>query len=150
MPIMNCKGCGKCCFSEMTKSAHTNKVFLNEIEDPNKRDQISNKVILSVQEIKNFYNYGFGYFLKFTDIYGNDKETEGLVIIRNLPKLVDNKWIIACAFFDPKTKKCRIHNTLLYPTICKIYPYSCLLKKVVPLCEPSRIDKISKLGLSKV
>ena len=147
---MNCDECGKCCFSEMPKSASENKVFLDEIEDPNKRDEISNKIRLLGHEIKNFYDYSFGYFLKFTRIAGNDKETNGVIIIRTLPKLVDNKWVMACPFFDPKTKKCRIYNTVLYPTICKIYPYSHLVKKIKPLCEPSRIGKISKSELSKI
>lgn len=148
---INCENCGKCCFSEIPKSSFLkDKVFFDEIEDPTSRDSISNKVVLLGREIKNFYDYGFGYFLKFSMIAGNDKKTEGIVILKTLPKFIDGRWFMTCSFFDPKIKKCRIYNTLLYPTACKIYPFNLLIKEIDPLCEPSKIPNLLQNEMIKI
>lgn len=149
---INCDGCCKCCHSKITKSFYyEDKAFIQDIEDPNSRDEISNKVMLLAYEIKNFYDYGFGRFLKFSQIIGDENKTSATVMIKTFPKFIDNQWVMACSFLDSHSKKCRIHNTLLYPTICKIYPHILIFEKIHPLCNKDNVPtEIPQSEITKI
>jgi Fe-S-cluster containining protein len=60
--------------------------------------------------------------------------------VRKLPKPVapfdaDASWLPACAFLDPETLQCRIHDTDAYPEECAEYPGHNLALDVDAECE---------------
>ncbi|AHG02520.1 hypothetical protein HALDL1_01885 [Halobacterium sp. DL1] len=60
--------------------------------------------------------------------------------LRTVPKPVgpfdtDPRWLPTCAFLDPETLQCRIHDTPEYPTECATYPGHHLALDVETECE---------------
>jgi len=134
---VNCEGCGKCCYSEIPDAYYTDKAFLEGEET--KTQVRSNRVYLTHAEVKKFWDAGLGNALDFGLVAEEGRETSFFVTIKNLPKMIDSKWYLACPMFDPVNKKCRIHNTTIYPSACKNYPFDLLVQSIPPLCDRSRL-----------
>lgn len=148
---VNCNGCGKCCFSEIPSSFYKNKAF-TELKTPNEIDDRSNRVVLTKKEIKTFWDWGLGDALKISLLAGKENVTDITMALRNFPKKIGDKWYLACSFFDPLIKKCRIHdNTELLPSLCKVYPFNLISFGIKPLCDDNKIfGELDKEQIKKI
>ena len=94
-----------------------------------------NLVILTHDEVKNFWLEGFGSFLFVARIYKDKDKTAIKIGIRNFLKESDGMQYAVCPFLEFLNKRCRVYKTGLYPLNCESYPYINLLYKKPALCE---------------
>ncbi|KTG29325.1 YkgJ family cysteine cluster protein [Haloferax profundi] len=137
---VDCEGCAGCCIDWRPVSPIP---LDHERRGPHAPlDDTYNLVPLTRDEIRNFVDAGFGDVLtprlwevspgEGIEIDGTHVATIGgnpafFVGMRKPPKPVapfglDRTWLRACAFLDPETLQCRIHDTDLYPAECSEYP----------------------------
>ena len=116
---LNCENCARCCYS---KKPGTENLILHKPEEHRE-----NLVILTHDEVKNFWHEGFGSLLFVSRLYREKDKTVIKIGIANFLKMIDGEWWAVCPFLDPSTKKCRIYKTELSPLYCKSYPYINLL-----------------------
>lgn len=143
---VNCDNCGKCCIGEIPKDWGIGKLR----ESTNMEDVSgTNRVSLSLDEIKKFCNESLCGAMEILGVVKPDPKKFGYETsrkvtylyygLRTYPKKIDGDWKLACVFFDPKLKKCRIHNSELYPLLCKVYPFATFYKDEKPICKPELV-----------
>ncbi|WP_410766037.1 YkgJ family cysteine cluster protein [Haloferax sp. DFSO60] len=136
---VDCEGCAGCCIDWRPVSS----VELDhERRGPRAPlDDTYNLVPLTRDEIRNFVNAGYGDVLTprlwraekggveidGVEVAAIDGKPAFFVGFRKPPKPVapfglDETWLRACAFLDPETLQCRIHDSDLYPDECAEYP----------------------------
>ncbi|ELZ95190.1 hypothetical protein C440_08937 [Haloferax mucosum ATCC BAA-1512] len=118
-------------------------------------DDTYNLVPLTRDEIRNFVDAGFGDVLTprlWEAPPGEGVEIGGVEVaaiagrpaffvgMRKPPKPVgpfglERTWLRSCAFLDPETLQCRIHDTDLYPDECAEYPGHNLVLEQKTECE---------------
>ncbi|WP_411965000.1 YkgJ family cysteine cluster protein [Haloferax sp. YSMS24] len=137
---VDCEGCAGCCIDwrpvSPTQLDHERRGPRSPLDDT------YNLVPLTRDEIRDFVDAGLGDVLtprlwevpagEGVDIDGVEVATIGgnpafFVGMRKPPKPVapfglERTWLRACAFLDPGTLQCRIHDTDLYPDECAEYP----------------------------
>lgn len=135
---VNCEGCAGCCIDWR---AIAPAVSNHERRGPRKPlDDTYNLVPLAREDVRSFLDAGLADALtprlwedeSGVEIDGVELATiEGkpvfFVGIRKPPKPVapfdtDALWLPTCAFLDPETLQCRIHETDVYPEECAEYP----------------------------
>lgn len=136
---VNCEGCAGCCTDWRPLRAPDDR----EREGRYRAlDDAYHLVPLARDEIRGFVEAGLGDALvprlfaaegdrtatvDGREVAGIDGRPAFLVGIRKLPNSVapfggGRVWLDACAFLDPDTLKCRIHDTDHYPDRCRTYP----------------------------
>jgi Fe-S-cluster containining protein len=156
---VNCEGCAGCCVDWRALSATPDDHERVGPERP--LDDVYNLVPLTRDEVRDFVAAGFGDALtpRLWEHEPDDAKPERSVTIdgfdvaaiagrpaffvglRKPPKPVapvgvdDAHWLPACAFLDPETLQCRIHDDDLYPDECATYPGRNLLMAVESVCE---------------
>ncbi len=151
---INCEGCGKCCYSENMSDFNMEKVAYY-YEDPKRPKERENIVTLSKPEVKLFWENFMWLALEIKRIMiASDNEILPFIALKNFPKKIDGKWVSACSFLDPKTKRCRLYKTKLLPEDCKKYPYNIINNKMRSLCDNERLignltEAQKKIGLGK-
>jgi Fe-S-cluster containining protein len=136
---VNCEGCAGCCIDWRPLGAPDDR----EREGRYRAlDDACHLVPLARDEIRGFVEAGLGDALvprlfaaegdrtatvDGREVAGIDGRPAFLVGIRTLPKPVapfdgGRVWLDACAFLDPDTQKCRIHDTDRHPDRCRTYP----------------------------
>ncbi|KAB1197623.1 MULTISPECIES: YkgJ family cysteine cluster protein [Haloferax] len=137
---VDCEGCAGCCIDWRPVSPVS---LDHERRGPRAPlDDTYNLVPLTRDEVRNFVEAGLGDVLtprlwevpsgEGVEIDGVEVATIGgnpafFVGMRKPPKPVapfglERTWLRACAFLDPETLQCRIHDTELYPNECAEYP----------------------------
>ncbi|SHH46658.1 YkgJ family cysteine cluster protein [Halobaculum gomorrense] len=154
---VNCEGCAGCCLDWRPLGAPDDR----EREGRYRAlDDAYNLVPLARDEIRGFVDGGLGDALVprlfaadgdrtatvgGREVAGVDGRPAFLVGIRKLPKPVapfdgERVWLDACAFLDPDTLKCRIHDTDRYPERCRTYPGHNLELDAETECE--RVERV--------
>ncbi|MFC6786622.1 YkgJ family cysteine cluster protein [Halobaculum halobium] len=154
---VNCEGCAGCCLDWRPLGAPDDR----EREGRYRAlDDAYHLVALSRDEIRGFVEAGLGDALvprlfaadgdRTAVVDGHEVAGVGgrpafLVGIRKLPKPVapfdgDRVWLEACAFLDPSTLKCRIHDSDRYPDRCRTYPGHNLELDAETECE--RVERV--------
>jgi len=154
---VNCEGCAGCCLDWRPLGAPDDR----EREGRYRAlDDAYHLVPLSRDEIREFVDSGLGDALvprvfaaegdRTATIDGHEVAAIGgrpafLVGIRKLPKPVapfdgDRVWLDTCAFLDPGSLKCRIHDTDRYPDRCRTYPGHNLELDAETECE--RVERV--------
>jgi len=148
---VDCEGCAGCCIDWRP---------LTDADIDHERrgshqplDGTTNLVPLTRDEVRAFVDRGHGDALTprlFTDGDGVTIDGHSLAAIdgrpvfyvglRKPPKPVapfdaDPTWLDTCAFLDPTTLQCRIHDDDLYPETCGTYPGENLTLDVDTECE---------------
>lgn len=151
---VDCEGCAGCCVDWRA---------LTDLPDPEhagSREPIGdayNLVPLEVDELRSFVDAGLAdaltpHLFRVPDADGTvDIDGEPLAAIddkpvfyvglRNVPKPVaaagsdEAIWLPTCAFLDPTTLQCRIHDDDLYPNACAAYPGANLQLDQATECE---------------
>jgi Fe-S-cluster containining protein len=151
---VNCEGCGACCLD--WRPIGPASLDRERLSDRPPLDENYHLVPLLRDEIRDFVDADYGDALSpRLFLAGDDDETvtvdgydlaamDGrpvfLVGIRKLPKPVspfgvDPVWLDTCAFLDPTTLQCRIHDSDHYPRTCATYPAHNLLLGKETECE---------------
>ncbi|MFC4359687.1 YkgJ family cysteine cluster protein [Halobium salinum] len=141
---VNCAGCAGCCVDWRPLAPDAPNHERRDGRVP--LDDAYNLVPLLRDEVRDYVDAGFGDALtprlwrvpatnadaSATTIDGHrvaavDGRPVFFVGLRKPPKPVgpfgtDARWLDACAFLDPETLKCRIHEDELYPETCGVYP----------------------------
>ncbi|UIO99710.1 YkgJ family cysteine cluster protein [Halobaculum sp. CBA1158] len=154
---VNCEGCAGCCIDWRPLGAPDDR----EREGRYRAlDDAYNLVALSRDEIREFVADGLGDALvprlfaaegdHTVTVDGHEVAAVGgrpafLVGLRKTPKPVapfdgERVWLDACAFLDPTTLKCRIHETDRYPRRCHTYPGHNLELDAETECE--RVERV--------
>ncbi|QZP36298.1 YkgJ family cysteine cluster protein [Halobaculum magnesiiphilum] len=154
---VNCEGCAGCCLDWRPLGAPDDR----EREGRYRAlDDAYHLVPLSRDEIRGFVDSGLGDALvprlfaadgdRATTVDGHevagvDGRPAFLVGIRKPPKPVapfegERVWLDACAFLDPDTLKCRLHDTDRYPDRCRTYPGHNLELDADTECE--RVERV--------
>ncbi|MFT4884057.1 MAG: hypothetical protein ACI8U4_001570 [Natronomonas sp.] len=153
---VNCEGCAGCCIDWREIAPSSVSLDHERRGGPVPIDDTYNLVPLSSDEVRQFLRDGFGDVLTprpFVDPDGDSAVTvdghqlaaiDGrpafLVGLRKTPKPVgpfglDPEWLPSCAFLDPETLQCRIHDDERYPDACGTYPADNLALDAETECE---------------
>ncbi|GGM59089.1 Fe-S-cluster containining protein [Halarchaeum rubridurum] len=151
---VNCEGCAGCCLDW--------RPLVDAPADHERRgarpplDDTYNLVPLTRSDVRAFVDAGYGDALTprlWTPAAGDDSVTVDdtalaaigdrpvfFVGLRKLPKPVapfdgDARWLPACAFLDPESLQCRIHDSECYPEECEDYPGHNLALDAETECE---------------
>lgn len=153
---VDCEGCAGCCLDW--------RALAPEIDDPERAgprkpiDDAYNLVPLTGEEVRAFVDAGYGDALTprlwrvVDDTATNSVSVDGYPLaafegrpvfyigLRKPPKPVapfdrDPTWLPTCAFLDPTTLQCRIHDDDLYPASCAAYPGHNLMLEQETECE---------------
>ncbi|WP_435155699.1 YkgJ family cysteine cluster protein [Haladaptatus sp. DFWS20] len=135
---VNCEGCAGCCI-DWRAIAPT--VSSHERRGPRKPlDDAYNLVPLTREDVRSFLDAGLADALTprlWEDESGVEIDGVELAAIEGKPVFfvgirkplkpvapfdTDASWLPTCAFLDPKTLQCRIHETDVYPEECAEYP----------------------------
>jgi hypothetical protein len=149
---VDCEGCAGCCvdWRPLTEGEHD-----HERRGPHEPlDDVYNLVPLERDEVRAFVDAGYGDAMTprlWTVEEGGvavdgyrlaaiDGKPTFYVGLRKPPKPVGPfgtapRWLSTCAFLDPETLQCRIHDDDLYPTECAEYPGHNLRLDVETECE---------------
>ncbi|WP_323677741.1 YkgJ family cysteine cluster protein [Halorubellus sp. PRR65] len=160
---VNCEGCAGCCVDWRSLSATPDDHERVGPERP--LDDVYNLVPLTRDEVRDFVTAGFADALaprlwERTPAAGDAGEASDrsvrvdgfdvaavagrpafFVGLRKPPKPVapvgadETSWLPTCAFLDPETLQCRVHDDELYPDECATYPGRNLLMDVESVCE---------------
>ncbi|MFC7070420.1 YkgJ family cysteine cluster protein [Halobaculum lipolyticum] len=154
---VNCEGCAGCCLDWRPLDAPGDR----EREGRYRAlDDTYHLVPLSREGIRGFLDDGLGDALVprlFASDGARTVELDGhrvaaidgrpafLVGLRKTPKPVapfggDRVWLDACAFLDPDTLRCRVHDTERYPDRCRTYPGHNLELDAETECE--RVERV--------
>jgi Fe-S-cluster containining protein len=155
---VNCEGCAGCCIDWRSL---TEADIDHERRGPYEPlDDTYNLVPLSRDDVWDFLKAGYGDALTprlwRTDA-GSSVAVGGVdlaavagrpaffVGLRKGPKPVapfdsDPQWLPSCAFLDPETLQCRVHDTDQYPETCGAYPGENLALDVETECE--RVERV--------
>lgn len=138
---VNCEGCAGCCID--WRPVGPPSLDRERLAQRPPLDDNYHLVPLLRDEVRDFVAAGYGDALAprlFHPGDGDDAVTvddhdlaaiDGrpvfLVGLRKLPKPVapfglEPAWLDACAFLDPATLQCRLHDGPLYPRTCSVYP----------------------------
>lgn len=138
---VNCEGCAGCCID--WRPIGPPSLDRERLSDRPPVDDNYHLVPLLRDEVRDFVDAGYGdalaprLFLAREDddavtvdgydLAAIDGRPVFLVGLRKLPKPVapfgvDPVWLDTCAFLDPTTLQCRIHDTDHYPRTCSTYP----------------------------
>ena len=151
---LNCEGCAGCCIDWRPLASAPSD---HERRGPGEPlDDAYNLVPLTRDEVARFVERGLGDALT-PRLWRVDEETPGVVVdgiriaavagrpvffvgLRKAPKPVapfgrDRRWLRTCAFLDPETLQCRIHEADTYPAECAAYPSYNLDLGVETECE---------------
>lgn len=150
---VDCEGCAGCCIDWRPL---TDRDIDHERAGSNEAlDDTYNLVPLGREEIRGFVEAGYGDALR-PRLWraGDDRSVtlDGIAVaaidgrpvffvgLRKPPKPVapfdrPTTWLRSCAFLDPTTLQCRIHDDDLYPDTCSTYPGENLLLGVETECE---------------
>ncbi|MFC7204999.1 YkgJ family cysteine cluster protein [Haloferax namakaokahaiae] len=154
---VDCEGCAGCCIDWRPVSPVP---LDHERRGPRAPlDDTYNLVPLTRDEIRNFVNAGYGDVLtpRLWHASEGGVEIDGVGVaaidgkpaffvgFRKPPKPVapfglDPTWLRACAFLDPETLQCRIHDSDLYPDECREYPGHNLALEQDTEC--SRVERV--------
>lgn len=152
---VDCEGCAGCCIDWRPLAAVPSD---HERRGPRRPiDDVYNLVPLTRDEVRDFLEAGYGDALTprlWTtddpdalsvtvaghDLAAVDGKPAFFVGLRKAPKPVapfgqDAHWLPTCAFLDPATLQCRIHEDDLYPGECSDYPGRNLALDVETECE---------------
>jgi len=136
---VNCEGCAGCCLDW--------RPLVDDAPDHERRgpweplDEVYNLVPLTRDDADDFLEAGLADALtprlwkapgEGVEIDGHDLAAIGdrpvfFLGLRKPPKPVapfgtEPAWLPTCAFLDPATLQCRIHDADVYPTECGVYP----------------------------
>lgn len=149
---VNCEGCAGCCLDWRPLAS----VEEHERRGPQQPlDDVYNLVPLTRDDVRAFLDVGYGDAMiprLWTADAGPSVELDGYEVaaIGGRPAFfvglrkprkpvapfgVDPTWLHACAFLDPETLQCRIHESDLYPDECASYPDHNLALDVESECE---------------
>jgi hypothetical protein len=152
---VNCEGCAGCCI-DWRAVAPEGVSLDHERRGPYRPlDDSYNLVPLSGDEVRAFVRGGLGDALTprlWSGEGGPSVSVDGhslaavdgrpvfFVGLRKAPKPVapfglDPTWLPTCAFLDPETLQCRIHDTDRYPDACERYPGDNLVLDAETECE---------------
>jgi Fe-S-cluster containining protein len=152
---VDCEGCAGCCL-DWRPLAPDDLETDHERRGPYRPlDDTYNLASLSSDEVRAFLDRGYAAALTprlFATDDGPHVTVDGvelaavagrpafLVGLRKVPKPVapfdaDPAWLDTCAFLDPVTLQCRIHDTDEYPETCRTYPGANLALGVDTECE---------------
>lgn len=151
---VNCEGCAGCCID--WRPVGPPSLDRERLSERPPLDDNYHLVPLLRDEIRDLVEAGYGDALTpRLFLAGDDDETvevdgyelaamDGgpvfLVGLRKLPKPVgpfgvDPVWLETCAFLDPATLQCRVHDSEHYPRTCSTYPAHNLLLGAETECE---------------
>jgi len=152
---VDCEGCAGCCI-DWRPLAPDDLDTDHERRGPYRPvDDTYNLAPLTSDEVRAFLDRGYAGALiprLFTVEEGPHVTVDGvelaavagrpafLVGLRKVPKPVapfdvDPAWLETCAFLDPVTLQCRVHDTDAYPDTCRTYPGANLALGVDTECE---------------
>lgn len=145
MNALNCAGCGVCCTSPLPPQLMT-ILGLPAPDSDDAHTQYFNDVLLFQEEIRALVERGYADAIQ---LYGFD---ENLVMFRLFTPLVvldfsrfdprdfpvdarrGEQWVcLSCIFQNPATGTCVIHEDLVRPVYCDVYPVR------IESCPPHRI-----------
>ena len=150
---VNCEGCAGCCLDWRPLAPAD---LDHERRGPYRPlDDTYNLAPVTVDEVRTFLDAGYAAALTprlfrtddgpHATVGGVELAAVGdrpafLVGLRKVPKPVapfgtEPAWLDTCAFLDPRTLQCRIHDTDAYPETCRTYPGSNLALGVESECE---------------
>ncbi|MEF8809019.1 YkgJ family cysteine cluster protein [Natronomonas sp.] len=153
---VNCEGCAGCCIDWRGVAPSSVSLDHERRGGPVPIDDTYNLVPLSSDEVRRFLRDGLGDVLTprpFADpdagsavtvdghrLAAIDGRPAFLVGLRKVPKPVgpfgvDPEWLPSCAFLDPETLQCRIHDDERYPDACSTYPGDNLALDAETECE---------------
>ncbi|WP_436928377.1 YkgJ family cysteine cluster protein [Halosimplex halobium] len=157
---VNCEGCAGCCLDwralapDDADHGHERRGSYRPLDD------VANLAPLSSDEVRAFLDAGLAGALvaRLFRIEDGPSVTVGgvevaavrgrpafLVGLRKVPKPVapfdaEPRWLPTCAFLDPETLQCRIHESDLYPGTCATYPGDNLALDAETECE--RVERV--------
>ncbi|MBX0322719.1 YkgJ family cysteine cluster protein [Halomicroarcula sp. F13] len=156
---VDCEGCAGCCIDWRPL---TGRDIDHERRGPfEPLDDTYNLVPLSREEVRGFVDAGYGDALRprlwraedddrsvtlsGVDVAAIDGRPVFFVGLRKPPKPVapfdrPPTWLRTCAFLDPTTLQCRIHDSEHYPHACSTYPGENLLLETETECE--RVESV--------
>ncbi|MFB6295660.1 MAG: YkgJ family cysteine cluster protein [Halobacteriales archaeon] len=136
---VNCEGCAGCCLDW--------RPLVDDPPDHERRgpwkplDDVYNLVPLTRDDVDGFLEAGLadaltprlwsapgdGVAIDGHDLAAIGKQPVFFLGLRKPPKPVapfggEPAWLPTCAFLDPETLQCRIHDAAVYPTECGVYP----------------------------
>ncbi|MDS0260032.1 YkgJ family cysteine cluster protein [Haloarcula sp. S1CR25-12] len=155
---VDCEGCAGCCIDWRPLTGRDIDHERTGPFDP--FDDSYNLVPLGREEIRGFVEAGYGDALRprlwratddrsvtldGVDVAAIDGRPVFFVGLRKPPKPVapfdrPPTWLRSCAFLDPTTLQCRIHDGDLYPDACSTYPGENLLLSTETECE--RVERV--------
>jgi len=137
---VDCEGCAACCIDWRALAEgdveHERRGRYRPLDD------VYNLVVLTREDVRAFLDAGLGDALTprvcraetgvavgGETLAAIDGRPAFVVGVRKPPKPVapfgtDPDWLPACAFLDPTTLQCRVHDSPLYPADCADYPGS--------------------------
>lgn len=150
---VNCEGCAGCCIDwRALTDADIHPEHRGRFDPV---DDVGNLAPIRRDEIRTFVEKGLGDVLQ-PRLFASEDE-DGVTIdgvdvaaihgrpafmigLRKPPKPVgpfdhEVTWLPTCAFLDPTTLQCRIHDTDRYPETCSTYPGENLALDVETECE---------------
>ncbi|GAD53314.1 hypothetical protein MBEHAL_2074 [Halarchaeum acidiphilum MH1-52-1] len=151
---VNCEGCAGCCLDWRPLVAAPDDHERRGARPP--LDDTYNLVPLTREDVREFVDSGYGDALTprlWSPAEGDDRvEIDGTAVaavgdrpvffvgLRKPPKPVapfdtEARWLPTCAFLDPETLQCRIHDSALYPEECGDYPGHNLALEAETECE---------------
>jgi Fe-S-cluster containining protein len=155
----NCEGCAGCCVDWRAVSPHPSDHERRGPREP--LDDAYNLVPLTRDEVRAFLDAGLGdamtprlwragdaaaaVTVDGVEVAALDGRPAFFVGLRKPPKPVspfgiDRTWLPTCAFLDPETLQCRIHDSALYPDECDEYPGHNLVLGRETECE--RVEEV--------
>jgi len=150
---VNCEGCAGCCVDWRAIAPPDLDLDHERRGQYRPIDDTYNLVVLTRDDVRAFLDAGLADALTPRLFHADDGvEIDGVELaaiegkpvffvgLRKPPKPVGPfgaaaTWLPACAFLDPGTLQCRIHDTELYPTDCTEYPGHNLALDAETECE---------------
>ena len=148
----NCAGCAGCCIDWRPIAPESIEHERGGARDP--LDDLYNFVPLTRDDVRGLLDAGLadamvprlwhadgrGVEIDGTELAALDGLPVFFLGLRKPPKPVgpfgtDPTWLSTCAFLDPRTLQCRIHDAAIYPEECAEYPGHNLALSVDTECE---------------